>query len=80
MLNDGKKGRNRGRPFPSGGGTVNHPRDEPVDFWGEGKALAPPLGEGGQGLGWYQGPKALLAVVVWGLRGPSHGDPVWLGE
>jgi len=80
MLNDGKKGRHRGRPTPFGGGTINHRLDEPVDFGGRGKGLAPPLGEGRQGLGWCRSPGALSALVAWGLLGPAQWDPPWPGE
>jgi len=79
MLNDGKKVRVQGRPFPTGGGAIIHIRDEAYDPKERGKGSGPPGGEDRQSLEWFQGEEALPGVAAWESLGPLQLDPPWPG-
>ena len=80
MLNDRKQIGVWGRPFPSGGGAINHYRDEPNGRKGWGMGFGPPRGESHESLEWYRDEEVLPGVVAWEFQGPPQWDPPWPGE
>ena len=81
MWYDGKKHRGRGRPLTreGGHGLIIHVRDEPDEYQGQWKGLAPPGGEGRQSREWCQGARDQLVEAAWGSS-PPQGDSPRAGE
>jgi len=64
MLNDRKQIGVWAWPVPSGGGVINHYRDEPDGRKGRGKGFGPPGGENRESLEWYWDEEVLPGVVA----------------